>query len=152
MDLIILRAVALRITELERKSVPVLWATQAPEDLKRSQKIPETSLHTTGSQRSLAASESACHFRSVCFLKCNSTLFIYFPPWFLFPTSSPCLFVFLAVCSYLNSWKKTGGMTHLLFGNLCVLGRLWGKSFQSLTPWNCFKYLCWKYPTPLKYS
>lgn len=151
MDLIILRAVALKITELERKSVPVLWATQAPEDLKRSQKIPETSQHTTGEP------EKPCSFWvSMSLQECVSSnaiqfyYYFFFLPDFFFLPLPRALLVFLAVCSYFNSWKKTGGMTHLLSGNLCVLGRLWDKSFQCLTPWNCFKHLCWKYPLNLR--
>lgn len=76
MDSIILRAVvALKITELERKFMPVLWNTQGPEDLKRSQKIIETSQQATREPEKPSSTESACHLRSVYFLKCNPVLF-----------------------------------------------------------------------------
>lgn len=55
MDLIILWAVAHEIMELERKFMPVLWTTQDPADLKRSQKIIEPFQWAIGSKASLVS-------------------------------------------------------------------------------------------------
>lgn len=133
MDLIILWAVALEITELERKFIPVLWTTQDPADLKRSQKLIEPFQWAIGEQGKPCVTEASCHFRSLQLLKCNS---ISCPPFWFFPLSSPHVFLIFLALSHILALEMEGGIIHLFSGNLYVLGRLKGK--------NCYFWRCQK--------